>query len=138
MTQPLNLAGVTAQSLFDDNFSELKLSWIAGLEGADKSFDPEAVKLASSSSDLVGHLNLIHPDRMQVFGVPEINYYEKLDSENRKRQLAGLISLKPPCLMWLMAANLMMTLFYIANAHQRHYLNHQPLQQQSLIDCAPI
>ena len=49
MTQPINLAGVTAQSLFDDNFSELKLSWIAGLEGADKSFDPEAVKLASSS-----------------------------------------------------------------------------------------
>jgi len=99
MTQPLNLAGVTAQSLFDDNLSELKLSWIAGLEGAEKSFDAEAVKLASSSSDLVGHLNLIHPDRMQVFGVPEVNYYDKLDSENRKKQLAGLISLKPPCLI---------------------------------------
>ena len=86
MTQPLNLAGVTAQSLFDDNFSELKLSWIAGLEGSDNGFDPEAVKLASSSSDLVGHLNLIHPDRMQVFGVPEVSYYEKLDSDNRKKQ----------------------------------------------------
>ncbi|MEN9930323.1 MAG: hypothetical protein RL604_570 [Pseudomonadota bacterium] len=99
MTQPLNLASVTAQSLFDDNISELKLSWIAGLEGADNSFSSEAVKLASSSSDLVGHLNLIHPDRMQVFGVPEINYYEKLDPENRKRELAGLMSLKPPCLI---------------------------------------
>jgi HPr kinase/phosphorylase len=99
MTQPLNLASVTAQTLFDDNISELKLSWIAGLEGADNSFSSEAVKLASSSSDLVGHLNLIHPDRMQVFGVPEINYYEKLNSDNRKRELAGLISLKPPCLI---------------------------------------
>ena len=99
MTQPLNLASVTAQSLFDANISELKLSWIAGLEGADNSFSSEAVKLASSSSDLVGHLNLIHPDRMQVFGVPEINYYEKLDPENRKRELAGLIALKPPCLI---------------------------------------
>ena len=37
MTQPLNLASVTAQTLFDDNISELKLSWIAGLEGADNS-----------------------------------------------------------------------------------------------------
>ena len=92
MTQPLNLASVTAQTLFDDNISELKLSWIAGLEGADNSFSSEAVRLASSSSDLVGHLNLIHPDRMQVFGVPEINYYEKLDPDNRKRELAGLIS----------------------------------------------
>jgi HPr kinase/phosphorylase len=99
MTQSINLAGVTAQSLFDANLSELKLSWIAGLEGSDKSFDADAVKLASSSSDLVGHLNLIHPDRMQVFGVPEVNYYEKLDVDNRKKQLAALISLNPPCLI---------------------------------------
>ena len=99
MTQSINLAGVTAQSLFDANLAELKLSWVAGLEGSDKSFDADAVKLASSSSDLVGHLNLIHPDRMQVFGVPEVNYYEKLDIDNRKEQLAALISLNPPCLI---------------------------------------
>jgi len=99
MTQPLNLEAVTAQSLFDDNSSELKLSWISGHEGADKKFDSDAVKNASSSSDLVGHLNLIHPDRLQVFGTPEVDYYHKLDVDNRKRQLAGLIALKPPCLI---------------------------------------
>ena len=60
MTQPLLLDGVTAQQIFDDNVSELKISWIGGLEGADRTFPPEAVKAAAASSDLVGHLNLIH------------------------------------------------------------------------------
>jgi len=61
MTQPLLLEGVNAQQIFDDNVSDLKLSWIGGLEGADRTFPPEAVKAAAASSDLVGHLNLIHP-----------------------------------------------------------------------------
>ena len=54
MTQPLLLDGVTAQQIFDDNVSDLKLSWIGGLEGADRTFPPEAVKAAAASSDLVG------------------------------------------------------------------------------------
>lgn len=99
MNQPINLAGVTAQSLFDDNSTELKLSWLAGLEGADNQFNPEVVKSAASSSDLVGHLNLIHPNRMQVLGAPEIEYYNRLNSTDLKNQLAALIALKPPCLI---------------------------------------
>ena len=43
MTQPLLLDGVTAQQIFDDNVSDLKLSWIGGLEGADRKFPLEAV-----------------------------------------------------------------------------------------------
>jgi HPr kinase/phosphorylase len=43
MTQPLLLEGVTAQQIFDDNVSDLKLSWIGGLEGADRTFPSEAV-----------------------------------------------------------------------------------------------
>ena len=53
MTQPLLLDRVTAQQIFDDNVSDLKLSWISGLEGADRTFPPEAVKAAAASSDLV-------------------------------------------------------------------------------------
>ena len=52
MTQPLLLDGVTAQQIFDDNVSDLKLSWIGGLEGADRTFPPEAVKAAAASSAL--------------------------------------------------------------------------------------
>jgi hypothetical protein len=67
MTQQLSLDGVSAQHIFDQNFEELKLHWVTGEEGADRCFDVEVVKLASSSSDLVGHLNLILPALKHLF-----------------------------------------------------------------------
>ncbi|NDF21287.1 MAG: HPr kinase/phosphorylase, partial [Burkholderiaceae bacterium] len=39
MSQQLLLEGITAQQIFDDNIADLKLSWISGLEGADRTFD---------------------------------------------------------------------------------------------------
>lgn len=99
MTQHLSLLGVSAQTIFDDNFKELKLHWVAGEEGADRGFDPKAVEQASSSSDLVGHLNLIHPNRLQVYGIPEIQYHEKLNIEHRRHQLADIMAMRPPCLI---------------------------------------
>lgn len=97
--RPITLHGVTAQSIFDDNAHDLKLTWAAGHEGADRSFDVKIVEHASSSSDLVGHLNLIHPSRIQVLGEAEMAYYERIDEINRKRQMAELISLDPPFLV---------------------------------------
>jgi len=98
-TQPLLLEGVTAQQIFDDNVSDLKLSWIGGLEGADRRFPPEAVKAAAASSDLVGHLNLIHPSRIQIFGEQEINYHAQLETQQRENQIFDLISKTPPCVI---------------------------------------
>ena len=51
----MELTGVTAQSIFDDNAADLKLSWVAGLEGADRAFDVDFAKEATSAADLVGH-----------------------------------------------------------------------------------
>jgi HPr kinase/phosphorylase len=99
MTQPLLLEGVTAQQIFDDNVSELKLSWISGLEGADRTFPKETVKAAAASSDLVGHLNLIHPSRIQIFGEQEVQYHAELDPQQRQEQIVSLISKAPPCVI---------------------------------------
>ena len=99
MTQPLLLENVSAQQIFDDNVSELKLSWIGGLEGADRTFPPEAVQAAAASSDLVGHLNLIHPSRIQIFGVQEVDYHAALDASQKQEQISNLISKTPPCVI---------------------------------------
>jgi HPr kinase/phosphorylase len=99
MTQPLLLEGVTAQQIFDDNVSELKLTWISGLEGADRTFPKETVKAAAASSDLVGHLNLIHPSRIQIFGEQEVQYHAELDPQQRQEQIVSLISKAPPCVI---------------------------------------
>jgi HPr kinase/phosphorylase len=95
----MELTGVTSQSIFDDNAADIKLSWVAGLEGADRAFDVEFAREATSAADLVGHLNLIHPNRIQVLGKPEILYYQRLDDEPRKRQMGELILLEPPFLV---------------------------------------
>jgi HPr kinase/phosphorylase len=97
--QTLLLEGVTAQQIFDDNVSDLKLSWIGGLEGADRTFPPEAVKAAAASSDLVGHLNLIHPSRIQIFGEQEVDYHAELEPQQRQEQISSLISKTPPCVI---------------------------------------
>jgi len=99
MIQQLSLIGISAQHIFDENFEELKLHWVAGQEGADRCFDPIIVKEASSSSDLVGHLNLIHPSRLQVCGEPEIKYLERLQKAQQRHQLGDLMTMRPPCLI---------------------------------------
>ncbi|MDP3621273.1 MAG: HPr(Ser) kinase/phosphatase [Polynucleobacter sp.] len=93
------LEGLTALQIFDDNVAELKLSWIKGLEGADRKFPTEAVRAAAASSDLVGHLNLIHPSRIQIFGEQEVDYHADLTAEQRHAQIANLISKTPPCVI---------------------------------------
>jgi HPr kinase/phosphorylase len=99
MIQQLLLIGISAQHIFDENFEELKLHWVAGQEGADRCFDPQIVEQASSSSDLVGHLNLIHPSRLQVCGEQETLYLDRLQKAQQRNQLADLITMRPPCII---------------------------------------
>ena len=42
MSQSLILESLSAQQIFDDNMGDLKLSWVGGLEGADRKFPSEA------------------------------------------------------------------------------------------------
>jgi HPr kinase/phosphorylase len=88
MSQQLLLEGITAQQVFDDNIADLKLSWISGLEGADRTFDTQAVKAAAASSDLVGHLNMIHPSRIQIFGLQEVETTRIFQAMSDKHKLA--------------------------------------------------
>lgn len=94
-----NLPNANAQSIFDDNAESLKLSWLTGHEGWERGFSDETAAHAASSADLVGHLNLIHPNRIQVLGEAEILYYQRQSIEARQRQIAELIALEPPFLV---------------------------------------
>lgn len=96
---PISLKNVTAQTIFDDNAHTLKFTWVAGLEGADREFDAEFVTHTTSAADLVGHLNLIHPCRIQVLGQPELSYYQRLTKDDLVCQMRELISLAPPFLV---------------------------------------
>ena len=51
---------------------------------------------AASAADQVGHLNLIHPGRIQVFGQQEIDYINRISEHSRVTQTRELVAGTPP------------------------------------------
>jgi HPr kinase/phosphorylase len=83
------------KELIEANRNKLKLDWLAGLNGGDRHLDLQCF----ASSDLVGHLNTIHPGRIQVFGRQEIEYFSRIDDDRKKHQIKKLIEGDPPAII---------------------------------------
>jgi HPr kinase/phosphorylase len=95
----MQLQGISMQSIFDDNKEELHLVWLTGESNTDSIFNKNALRDAISAADLVGHLNPIHPARIQILGHQEIGYYQNFDESERYQRWQEVISLKPPFLV---------------------------------------
>ena len=89
------LTELTIQKIYDDNRDSMQLGWFAGFSGGDKQITGDA----TSSADQVGHLNLIHPGRIQVLGHQEIEYYKRISPNSRANLLKELVAGAPPALM---------------------------------------
>lgn len=83
---------LSVQQLYDDNREALQLGWFAGFPGGERLIAGDA----ASAADQVGHLNLIHPGRLQVFGHQETEYYNRLSVTAREGQTAELVAGGPP------------------------------------------
>lgn len=90
---------ISADLLFEEFRGRLKWEWIAGLGASERRFDEVAVREARSSADLVGHLNYIHPYRVQVLGHREIAYLSNATAEDCARRIARIVTLEPPVLV---------------------------------------
>ncbi|WP_071058430.1 HPr(Ser) kinase/phosphatase [Pelistega sp. MC2] len=77
---------LSIQQLIDDNADTLRLTWKAGQVSANRAL-PETI---DAVAELVGHLNLIHPSRIQIFGIEEINFFNRLSPAQQERSLVGL------------------------------------------------
>lgn len=88
----------------------MQLHWVAGERGADRKItidEPrdEATKKRRDPSEitasvsLVGHLNLIHPNEIQVLGHIEIQYLDKLRDISRQDAIRQLIAQSPACIL---------------------------------------
>ncbi|MGB3289845.1 MAG: HPr(Ser) kinase/phosphatase [Burkholderiaceae bacterium] len=86
---------LTIQELVSDNADKIPFTWIAGL-GAAHRLIPD---LGMSGADLVGHLNLIHPSRIQVFGTEELSYYTRFDIKRRQHHLEDLVAGGVPAIL---------------------------------------
>ncbi len=78
---------LTVQDLVDDNAEAIPLMWIAGQDAADRPIPDNGM----AAADLVGHLNLIHPSRIQVFGQVELDYYTRIDTRRRMHHMDELL-----------------------------------------------
>lgn len=81
--------------LIHDNQARLDFHWLVGEQTA------QSIKLdhGMASADLIGHLNLIHPRRIQVLGTEELNYYHRFEASKRMHYLAELAEGGAPALI---------------------------------------
>jgi len=83
---------LTARDLIDAQRAPLKLEWLAGKNGGDRLLEPATAKYPGLA--LVGHLNFVHPNRVQVVGSTEINYLSNLSAEKLKNAINEIFGCK--------------------------------------------
>ena len=88
---------ITIAKLFDDNRVKLRLEWIAGRDGGVKELDSGNLK--DSHEGLIGHLNFIHPNWIQVLARPEIKHLDALDTVTRQQTLHQLVTSGLACMI---------------------------------------
>ncbi len=86
---------VTVADLFAAYSEELGLAWVAGRQGESR----EVARTTAEPADLVGHLNLIHPNRIHVLGKPELDFFLRHEDARQKAILADLIAGHPPAVI---------------------------------------
>ncbi len=86
---------VSIARLFEDNRERLKLEWVAGRSGDAKELKSELTK--DSSQGLIGHLNFIHPNLIQVLGTSETTYLNGLDVAGCRSALAKVATKDLAC-----------------------------------------
>src|SRR6185503_18407405 len=78
---------VNVARLHDDNRDALSLAWVAGREGG------TAVRReAAASAALIGHLNLTHPNSIQVLGSYEASMFHAFTDSARTEFVSKLFA----------------------------------------------
>jgi HPr kinase/phosphorylase len=70
------MAQINVAELYKETRLKLKLNWVAGLDGGTNQLNSE--KVTKPSLALIGHLNFVHPNRVQVLGCAEMDYLRSL------------------------------------------------------------
>ncbi len=86
---------ISVAQLYDDNREKLGLAWIGGKSGS-------AIQLRRDSADvaaLAGHLNLLHPNRIQVLGNHETAHLAAYEEAALFKMLGNLFAFHPAAIV---------------------------------------
>jgi HPr kinase/phosphorylase len=84
------MAQISVADLYKQIRSKLKLKWVAGESGGKKILNSGTVTKPSLA--LVGHLNFVHPNRVQVLGCAEMDYLGGLSILALQQAVSNLFS----------------------------------------------
>ena len=84
------LTSVSVEELFRDLADQLNLQWIAGLNGGNRILSSETVQKPTLA--LIGHLNFVHPNRVQVLGCAEMVFLQGLTPTGLSEAIDHLFS----------------------------------------------
>ncbi len=93
MTEEIN-----AETIFQTHETHLDLKWIAGHSG--KSRQASGLKTNQMEQSLIGHLNLIHPNRIQILGVSEKKHLTGISQGERKSLIIQLFYHQPAVIIF--------------------------------------
>ena len=88
---------VSVAQLFEDNADALKLGWISGPRDPSPFLDSSEINQASQG--LIGHLNLVHPNWIQIFSRTEAAYFAALGESDQREALERLASSGLVCII---------------------------------------
>ena len=91
---------VSVQRLFDDNCDRLGMHWQGGRQGGNRVLTGDSALKPTVGQ--VGHMNLIHPFRIQILGAAEGTYLGGLAEEELQRTISRLFT---PELVAVVVAN---------------------------------
>ena len=86
---------LSIKNLVNDNSDDVAFEWLAGHNGATRRLPDDG----RAAADLIGHLNLIHPARIQVFGLEEMAYYKRFDLKRRVHHIEEMINGGMPAIL---------------------------------------
>lgn len=91
------MSQVSTTQLFEENQEKLDLQWVVLPTIPDKQLD--SLKINDSTQELIGHLNFVHPNWIQVLNQASVDYLEQLDDASTKKRLNQLARSQLACLI---------------------------------------
>src|SRR6478609_9449482 len=88
--RPEAMRQVSVEAFLEDNRERLGLVWLAGRDGGNRVLVGESALRPTIGQ--VGHMNLIHPFRVQILGAAEIAYLRALPEDELNRSINRLFT----------------------------------------------
>ncbi len=88
---------VSAREIFDELQARFGLRWVAGKRGEHQLIDTGEYRERRPS--LVGYLNIIYPNKIQIVGKEELRYLDELDPKQRWETIEKIMTYRPAAII---------------------------------------